>query len=188
MDKIRLSLTLITIAITVGPILGIMVAYRNNLLGLIIPPEIDQVVSDLENMTNPNRPEGSISDIFPEPLGPEDLQYDPASRTFTITTKIKNPLPFDATLSSITGTLECDDHHFALGEIALKDPVNMKTGETATATITGQWTDAALNHFDNSHAGEQSLSTSLVDSTINVAGMTVQYPDRIILGDIPIIT
>jgi len=186
MDKVRLALVLVTIAITVGPILGVVLAYRDNLMGLVIPPESEQLVDNLENVfTNPGEPGNSI---FPEPPGPEDIQYDPTSRTFTLATKIKNPLPFDATLNSMSGTLQCDAHNFALGEISLKDPVNMKTGETVTATITGQYTEAALTHLANEHAGEQSLAASLVDSTINVGGIIVQVSERINLGEIPVVT
>jgi len=187
MDKVRLALVLITIAITVGPILGIVLAYRDNLPGLVVPPELDQIMNDLDNdFANPTQPGGSGNDIFPQPLSPEDIQYDPASRTFTFTTSFKNPLPLD--LNSMSGNLECDEHRFALGTISLKSPSKIKAGETVTASFTGQWSETALNHFEAEHAGEQSIAGSLVDATINAGGMTVQLSDRISLGEIPIIT
>ena len=39
LDKVRLILTVITIAINVVPIAGILLVYQNNLLGLVVPPE-----------------------------------------------------------------------------------------------------------------------------------------------------
>ena len=45
MDKVRLALVLITIAITVGPFLGVLIVYRNNLPGLIIPPQMNQLLN-----------------------------------------------------------------------------------------------------------------------------------------------
>lgn len=183
MDKVRLALVLVTIAITVGPLLGIVLAYRDNLLGAVIPPESEQLRDIIENFfTNPGNQGNSI---FPEPPGPEDIQYDPTSRTFNLTTKLKNPLPFDVTLNSVSGTLQCDAHNFAMGEMFLKDPVNMKKGETVTATITGQYTEAASAHLATEHSGEQSLAASLVDSTIDVGGIVVQASERISLGEIP---
>jgi len=46
MDKIRLLLTVITIAIVVIPIVGMLLAYQNNLLGLFVPPEITELADD----------------------------------------------------------------------------------------------------------------------------------------------
>jgi hypothetical protein len=187
MDKVRLALVLITIAITVGPILGIVLVYRDNLLGLVVPPEINQVTNNLENNSQTStQPGESGGGILAEQPGPSDMQYDQASRTFTVKTKIKNPLPIDATLNSMSGTLVCDEHGFPLGTISLKDPVKMKAGETVTAIITGTYTDDAVNHFTTQHAGQQSIAASITDTTINVGGMIVQVPDRISLGDIPI--
>ena len=43
MDKIKLILTLITIAITVVPIVGVLLTYQDNLVGLFVPPEINDI-------------------------------------------------------------------------------------------------------------------------------------------------
>ena len=48
MDKIRLLLTLITIAIVVIPIVGMLLAYQGNLLGLFVPPEITEIGDDFD--------------------------------------------------------------------------------------------------------------------------------------------
>ena len=185
MDKVRLALVLLTIAITVGPILGMVLVYRDNLLGLVVPPEINQVIDDLgSGSQNGNLPGESGNGILPE--GPTDFQYDAASRTFTASFQFKNPFPLDVTLKSVSGTAVCDEHGFSLGTVALKSIVNMKAGETVTVPIQGKWTEDAVNHFQTQHQGEKSVKVSLVDATINAGGMTVQIPDRISIGEVPL--
>src|SRR3990170_7490320 len=146
MDKVRLALVLLTVAITVGPILGIVLAYRDNLIGLIVPSEMNQFMSSLGN-TDPQN-------IIQPETGPPDVQYDASSRTFTAAFPMKNPFPMDTTIDSMSGPMECDEHSFPLGPMSLKSPVSMKTGETATVTVQGTWTDAAVNHFEMAHQGE----------------------------------
>ena len=46
MDKVRLILTLVSIAIVVVPIVGVLLAYQGNLMGLFVPPEITQIADD----------------------------------------------------------------------------------------------------------------------------------------------
>lgn len=179
MNKVRLALTLITVAITVGPILGVVLAYQNNLPGLIIPDKIDQIMSGLGS-TNPQ------NIIQPGQAGTPDVQFDPASRTFTASFPFKNPLPVDTTIDSISGPIECDEHHFVLGDVSLKNPVSVKAGATATATVTGTWTDAAVNHFQTAHQGETSVKISIVNPTIIVGGMTIKSSQPISIGAIPL--
>ena len=42
MDKVRLILTVISIVIVVVPIVGVVLMYQNNLLGLFIPPQLNK--------------------------------------------------------------------------------------------------------------------------------------------------
>lgn len=179
MNKVRLALTLITVAITVGPVLGMVLAYQNNLAGLIVPDKIEQIMSQLGN-TNPE------NIIKPEQTGPPDVHFDTSSKTFTASFPFKNPFPFDTTIDSISGPMECDEHHFVLGTVSLKEPVSVKAGGTATATVQGTWTDAAVDHFQTAHQGEKSVKVSLAGATMQSGGMTIKYSQPISIGEIPL--
>jgi len=179
MDKVRLALVLLTVAITVGPILGIVLAYRDNLIGLIVPSEMNQMMNGLENINPQNI-------MQPQQAGPPDVQYDASSRTFTAAFPMKNPFPFDTTIDSMSGPIECDEHSFSLGTMSLKSPVNMKAGETATVTVRGTWTDAAVNHFETAHQGERTVKVSLAGVTIKAGSLTVKYSEPISIGEIPL--
>lgn len=211
MDKVRLGLVLVTIAITVGPILGIVLVYRDNLLGLVIPPELNQLINsaspgnsgvtenpsqtnqtaEIEKLLKPFFPNGdiptSINDIIPsEP----EVHYNPATGTFTASFQVKNPSIVDWKIKSINGTVMCDEHSFQIGPVSLKDPVTVKANGTATAIIVGQWTIDARIHLDTEHAGEQSTPCSLINAVISFTafGMsgTLPVPDTISLGEVPL--
>jgi hypothetical protein len=179
MNKVRLVLTLITVAITVGPVLGVVIAYQNNLPGLIIPDKIEQIMSGLGN-TNPQ------NIIQPGQTGTPDVQFDPASRTFTASFPFTNPLPVDTTINSISGPIECDEHHVVLGDVSLKNPVTVKAGATATATVQGTWTETAVDHFQTAHPGEKTVPISIVGASINFGGAIIKYSQPISIGAIPL--
>ena len=211
MDKVRVAMVLITIAITVGPILGIVLVYRDNLLGLVIPPELNQLISgaspgnsgvtenpsqtnqtaEIEKFLKPFFPNGnipqSINDIIPEE---PEVHYNPTTGIFTASFQVKNPSIADMTIKSINGTVECDEHLFQIGPVSLKEPVTVKAGGTANAVITGQWTIDARIHLDTEHAGEQTTKCSLIGAVISFTafGMsgTLPVPDTISLGEVPL--
>jgi hypothetical protein len=179
-DKVRLLLTVITIAIIAVPILGMLLAYQNNLLGLFIPPEINEIAEDLMGGGGTNGPG------LEPPTMVEPPQYDPASRTVTLTFQYKNTFPFDITVNSMTGNIECDEHGFPLGNASLSKPVSIDAGKTATMTVVGTWTEQAISHFETAHAGEETVDVALVDLAVDVSGITVQTNERISIPDVPI--
>jgi len=180
MDKVRLLLTLITIVIIVVPIVGMLLAYQNNLLGLFIPPEINEIADDLMGGDGAN---GSG-------LGPPTMvgepEYDEASRTLSVTFQFKNTFPVDITVNSLSGNIECDDHGFSLGNASLSKPVSIGAGETKTMTVLGTWTEEAINHFQTDHAGEETVNVNMVDLAVDVSGIKVQTDERIPIEDVPI--
>ncbi len=169
MDKVRLLLTLITIAIVVVPIVGMLLAYQNNLLGLFIPPEINEIADDLMGGGGTNG-----SGLEPPTMVGEP-QYDEASHTFSVTFEYKNSFPMDITIKSLTGNIECAEHRFHLGNASLSEPVSIDAGETGTLTVLGKWTDEAINHhFPNEHSGEEMVDVVLVDFVVDISGIQLQ--------------
>jgi len=166
MNKLRLALTLITVAIVAGPLIGMLIAYQNNLLGLFIPPEVNEIAENLGG--------GGSNGPQIEPVGPP--QYDEASRTVTLTFRYKNTFPFDITVNSLSGNIECDEHRFRLGNASLSEPVSIDAGETGTMTVLGKWTDEAINHhFPTEHAGEETVDVVLVDMAVDISGIQLQF-------------
>jgi hypothetical protein len=168
MGKIRLLLTVITIAIVVVPLLGTLLAYQGNLLDMFVPPEITELADDLMGGNGNNGGGVEPPRIVGEP------QYDEASHTFAVTFEYKNSFPFDITVKSLTGNIECKEHRFPLGNAGLSEPVNINAGDTGTLTIFGKWTDEAINHFQNEHANEENVDVVLVDFAVDISGLRLE--------------
>jgi hypothetical protein len=175
MQKIRLLLTLITLATIVGPIAGILLVYQNNLLGLVIPPEVNKIMNGTFVTGNPLEPPVFV-----------DSQYNVTSQTVALTFRFTNPFNFDLTINSMSADIQCDAHNFPLGHATLNNPVNIRASETATITVLGTWTQDAINHFQTAHAGAQSIDVELVGLTINVNGINVQTNEHIKISNVPI--
>jgi hypothetical protein len=168
MNKVRLLLTLITIAIVVIPIVGMLLAYQGNLLGLFVPPEINQIADDLMGGNGDNGSGLELPTMVGEP------QYDEASRTFAVTFQYKNSFPMDITVKSLTGNIECDEHRFPLGNASLSEPVSIDAGETGIMTVLGTWTEEAISHFDTAHADEENVDIVLVDFVVDISGIQLK--------------
>jgi hypothetical protein len=175
MDKIRLFLILITLATTLGPVLGIMILYRNNLLGLFAPPEVTELVSGTFVK------EGSL-----EPPKLVSSEYDVKSRTVTLTFNFTNPFNFDLTLMSMSANVECAVHRVPLGVAVLKTPVNVLASETSLITVFCTWTQDATSHFQSAHAGAKSIDVDLVGLAIDTSGINIQMKERINIPNVPI--
>jgi hypothetical protein len=180
MDKIRLALVLITLAITLGPTLGIVLAYQGNLLELIVPPELNQIMDSMISTAVP----GNGTPI--EPVGPPDVQYDPNSLTATITFQMKSPFPIDVTIDSLSGPIECDEHRYPLGTATLKNPVSMSAGKTATVTVVATFTQDGIDHIKSDHAGQEAVKVSLASATMKAGEMTVQITEPMSIGEVPL--
>ena len=168
MDKVRLLLTVITIAIIAVPILGMLLAYQNNLLGLFIPPEINEIAEDLAGGGGTNGAGLEPPTMVGEP------QYDEASQTYSATFQFKNSFPANLTIKSLSGNIVCYEHGFTLGDASLSKPVTIDTGETGTLTVLGTWTDEAINHFQNAHADEEFVDVILTDFAVDISGIQLQ--------------
>jgi len=166
MDKIRLLLTVITILIVVIPIVGMLLAYQGNLLGLFIPPEVNEIADDLMGGDGDNGMEP------PTMVG--EPQYDEASHTFMVTFEYKNSFPVDITIKSLSGNIECAEHGFPLGNASLSEPVSIDAGETGRMTVLGTWTDEAISHFGNMHGDEETVDVVLVDMAVDISGIQIQ--------------
>jgi hypothetical protein len=168
MDKVRLLLTLITIAIIVVPIVGMLLAYQNNLLGLFIPPEINEIADKMSGG-------GTNGAGLEPPTMVGEPEYDEATQTFSATFQFKNSFPVNLTIKSLSGNIECDKHGFTLGNASLSKPVSIDANKTGTLTVLGTWTKEAISHFDTAHKDEEFVDVVLVDFAVDISGLQLQF-------------
>lgn len=101
MDKVHLALTILSIAIIVGPIVGVVYAYRGNLVGLALPPELKSLASGNYSASR-----------FQPPMRAGQPTYDPVAKTFTFSFKFTNPLQNTISVENISANVICKDHRF----------------------------------------------------------------------------
>ena len=167
MDKIKLILTLVTIVITVVPIVGVLLTYQDNLVGLFVPPEINEIADKFSGGGGGGGSDGPQV----EPVGPP--QYDPVSGTIRQSIEFKNTFPIDITLKSMSGNVQCVEHGFDLGVTSIEDPVSIPVGETRTVTLLVNWTDGAEGHLKSLHATEENVEVTLVNVGVDISGIQI---------------
>lgn len=179
MDKVRVILILITVAIIIGPIAGTVLIYRNNLIGLVFPKE-------LGSPSNPSN--NSVLDPIASFAPPQYVNstYDNATRSFSVTFNFTNTFPLPLSIKSMSCNVECTAHRFPLGAASLANPVQMNAGETVDVTMVGNWTEGAIDHFQTDHAGEKTTDVDLVGMTVDAGGVNLQLSNRQTVPNVPI--
>jgi hypothetical protein len=170
MQKVRIILTLITIITIVGPIAAELVLYRNDLSGLIIPPDVLSLINGNVNGTA----------ITGQPITLPQLvnsNYDPTTRTVSFSFNFTNPFKLN---------VECAQHNFPLGNMTLAHPVRLGSGETVLIPVTGFWTQEAMAHFADAHKGATKIDVNLTGLNVDVSGIRLTLPDKYPVKNVPL--
>ncbi len=156
-------LVLFNIITLVGPVLGVVLAYHDNLKGVVIPPQVESMMSG-SLFTG-----GKIA--LPRFVG---ATPDLAGETVTLAFEFTNPFTYDLMVKSISADVECGMHRFTLGHASLVEPTNIPAGATVELSMCCDWTQKAVDHFHAEHTGATRLDAKLVNITIEVSGITIQ--------------
>lgn len=191
MEKLRLLLVLITVGAIVGPIAGILILYRNNLQELIIPPEVQEMVSETINVLTPSNPSNPSSNGANASNGNLELpqyvnsSYDPSARTVTAKFNFTNPFDFSLAINDVSADVRCHSHNFELGHASMSEPVDIPPRQTADITVVFFGTEIAQEHFQKEHVGQAIVNVDLVNIVVSVSGISIQIPETYNV-DIPI--
>jgi hypothetical protein len=194
LQAIAVILLLITIGTTVGPVGAVVIMYRDNLPGLVIPPQVQELMSGNTAILAQN----VISDDSGGNQGTADVDQmgfvmptfvsatvDAAAKTFTVTVNVTDFLNYDLTLKTINATVVNSDDGNQLASIQLANPQIISAGKSALVTVSGEWTQAAEDYY-TSHPDAESINVKLTDVAIDVNGITVQTSQPIDIGTIPL--
>jgi hypothetical protein len=192
MQAVGIILVLISIGTIVAPIGVVAYTYRDNLLQLVVPPQLDDVMNGgifSNNVTNINNSDlGNSTDLNSGFVAPVivNQQIDKVARTLTLTVNFTNTFTFNLDLNQFSADVVCSQHNFQLGSVQLSNPVVIDAGQTAQLFITGAWSQDAENHFTSDHPGAASIDVKLVNITIDVNGITIQQTEPVSIGSVPI--
>jgi hypothetical protein len=189
MNKVKILLTLLTIAITVTPIVVEVLIYRDNLLSLIIPPEITDLINGDSNSSNSIGNNNVVNKLLnsqfelPKPVG--DPQYDPETRTLSATFSFTNPLQTPISIDKVSSGIVSHDDGFFIGNLTIDEPIRLDPGQTADITITSILSDDAVDYLKDKAEDQDSINIDLIDLNVDLAGIQVQL-DKQNIGDISI--
>jgi hypothetical protein len=186
MQAVGIILLLISIGTIVGPVGAVVVMYRDNLVQLVVPPQINDIIngnSAISNITQDNGKSGPGGFLTPVFVG---AQIDNVSRTFTVTVNFTNTFNLNLTLNGLSAGVVCSQHNYPLGNISINGVIEVLSGETTQITVSGAWNQDAENHFTTEHAGATAIDVNLVNLTIDVNGITVQQTEPISVGSVPL--
>lgn len=191
MNKVKVCLTIVTIAIMVSPFVVELVMYRDNLAGLIIPPELMSMM----NMGGGDGGDGGGSSVadnssfinsdFQMPQQVGEPQYDPATKTVSFTFNFTDPLNSPLTINTLQAGIYSHDDGVFLGNITIPESINLVPGQTVDITALGILSDDAINYFKAHAQSGEPINIDLTNINIDVGGITVQL-DRQNIGEIPI--
>ena len=179
MNKVKIFLVMLTIAITVLPIAVEILMYRDNLLGLIVPPEIVSMINGGGSNSSLINSEFTL----PQPVG--EPQYNPETKTVSFTFNFTNPLNTPVTVNKLEAGIASHDDGVFLGNISISEPLTLTPGQTADITVLGVLSDDAINYFKTHSKGQSSINIDMTNLNVDVAGVKVQV-DKQNIGNIPI--
>jgi len=194
MHALSVVLLLISIGTIVGPIGAVAIMYRDNLVQLVVPPQISNLINGNNNVMQDNGNNNNNNDNGNNNSGGGGLinpvfvgaQINSEARTFTVTVNVTNSFSYDLTLNSINATVESSQDNYQLGTISLTTPVTILAGQTSAVTVSGAWTQDAENYVLNNYGGATSIDVNLVNTTVDVNGIVIQETQPINIGNIPL--
>jgi hypothetical protein len=176
MQLLGLLLILLNVGAIATPIAGVVLLNSNDLSQIIIPSEIEEIIST--TMVN----EESIE--LPQYVS---SSYDQSSRTAQVIFSFTNPFEFDLTLNTVSANIICLDHNVDLGHIALDEVVLIEQEETKEIIVNFIWNISAENHFLSQHIDESAIDVKLVAIRLDVSGISIEVPEEIIIS-LPIVS
>ena len=114
MQTIGVILIIINILTVAAPIAVIATSYQSDFSELIVPPQITQIMND----TFPSGLEIQLPTLV-------NATIDNASHAVTLTVNFTNPINYNLTLKAITADIQCKNHNFSLGNVALSEPIQI---------------------------------------------------------------
>jgi hypothetical protein len=175
MNNVKIALTLLSIAIVVGPLAGVVLFYRDNLVGLVVPPEIKNLDSGLSegNLTNPQFINGSQ---FQLPTLVGEPQYNQETGAFSYPINFTNPLKTEISVDSMSAEIKFKDNNVILGNISITQPIEIAPGQSGIINATGNLDPEKVSQIKAQYSGDVN-NIVLENVNIVVGGVEMHFDE-----------
>jgi hypothetical protein len=179
MQLIGVVLLLISVVLVVGPVGAVVYIYKDDLSGLVIPPEVKSLVSGDSSLFI-NSGTGGDDSPFGSFAQPEfvSANIDNAARTFSVTVNVTNSFTIDLTLNNLSTDVDTPDRQ-RITNLALSNVYTIPPGESALVNVVGSWTQAGEAYFLAHYTTGESAQVVLVNTVIDINGVTVELSEPI---------
>ena len=167
MDKVKIGLTVLSILIVIGPLAGAAFVYRDNLVGLVVPPQVKSLVSGGDSTGSQSQPQFQPPQLVGQP------QYNAQTGAFTVSFNFTNPLTNEVSIDKLSAEVQSEEGGASLGNISLSQPIQITPGETSIINVSGVLSQAAISQFEAQNPGVNGINISLANLNVDVAGVNV---------------
>jgi hypothetical protein len=174
---VKIALSILTIAISVGPLRGVVYIYRDNLVGLVLPPNTPGMSSltnsniNLSNLTSIVSNLNSLASLNPiQPIG--NPTFNETTGAFDYPFNFTNPLPQKISIDQLSADI-ISNNGTKVGNISIENPINVNPGESAVVNITGGIDPQFLNQYKD----QISQGVSIDNLNVTIGGITLHVGD-----------
>jgi hypothetical protein len=174
LDKVKIALTILSIAIVVAPIAGLAYVYRNNPIGIVLPPQFQDLLGGggSNGSQSSSQLSQSISHFqMPQAIG--QPQYDSATGAFSYPFNFTNPLTSQISINHFSAEV-VGENNTPLGDVSIQ-PINIAPGASGIINATGTLSQSAINQLEAEYQSGN-LNISLENVTVNFGGINIQIP------------
>lgn len=182
MDKVKVGLAVLSIMIIIAPILVEVYVYKDNLEGLVLPPQIQNLMNGNNNgATSETQSELTSLPNFqmPQPVG--DPQYNPTTGAFSFPFNFTNPLSAQLTVNELSAQVATEDG-IPIGNVSIPQIINLAPGENAIITAVGNLDPAVVNQLTAQYQSG-TLNIALNNVNIDLGGIHIHL-DHVDAGSI----
>jgi len=163
MEKVKIALIILSIAIVIGPLAGMALIYRDNLAGMVLPPEISNMANgQIGNVTASN---------FVAPTLASEPQYNPNTGALSVSLSFTNPLSNQISVEQFSADIKSKDNNIPLGNISLADPINIAPGENGIIDVAGNLSPELINQIQTKYQDNGRVNVVIENIDAVVAGV-----------------
>ncbi len=184
MDKVKIVLTLVSIAIIASPFLVELIIYRDNLLGLVIPPQVQNLING-DKGNGSNGSQSGISNFqVPQPNG--QPQYNPSTGAFVLPFNFTNPLTTQISINQLSADVISAQTNVPLGTVLINGPITVNPGQNAIINVSGILSPQEVNQLQSQYPQNGNLPISLANLNVDVGGVKIHLDQLSNVGSIPL--
>ena len=182
MNTVKIALTLLTIAITVGPLVYVVFIYRDNLVGLVLPPQFANLGQNLgQSMSNGNLSSSQFNitgSDFQMPQLVSAPQYNPDTGEFSLSVNVTNPLTNELSIDQLSVQIQSKDNNALVGNISIPQPINIQPGESSIINVTGIMPQDMFNQISGQNTGNIDVNNIILKNLdVVVGGIKIHFDE-----------